>query len=205
MLYLLTMEEYTKDYNSLKTKIETAIKHATSTLEHATTQYIAIKLFSFFLNRDNIRDSDIALLNVFSYFVTSQKAHLYNWGYFTEKIEDFAQTYKESRERFKSIINNVVYLSKENDELLIGKKIRYDDLYSFEIIKNGIGKVEIDMKSLHNLFKSGWVSIQIINKDNALEFSSNYDMKDLIYEKDKEAILLKDYKTTHLYLKGQNE
>ena len=61
------------------------------------------------------------------------------------------------------------------------------------------------MKSLHNLFKSGWVSIQIINKDNALEFSSNYDMKDLIYEKDKEAILLKDYKTTHLYLKGQNE
>ena len=194
MLYVPTMEEYTKEYNSLKTKIEIAIRDAAATFEHAATQYIAVNLFRFFLNRDNIRDTDVALLNVFSYFLTSQKAHLYNLGYFTGKIEIFAQTYKEGRERFKSIIRNVLCLSKENDELLIGKKIHYDNLYSFEIIKNGIGKVEVNIKSLRNLFKNGWVSIQIINKDNALEFSSNYDIS-----------LLKDYKTTRSYLKGENE
>lgn len=115
-----------------------------------------------------------------------------------ERVDDFSKAYKSACERLISISKNALKLSKENKNLLVGKTICYDDVYSFEIDKRGICKVQLDIDSLISVFKNTSVSIRVSDtKRKSLEFSQSYEVMKLneITENDdpQNNALLNDY------------
>ena len=163
---------------------------------HIYDQGIVKDLFNFILERQKLNENELILLKLFSYYVISQKAHLYNIGYFTEKITDFSYVYEKARTRLKSIINNILFLSSQNNGLLTGKTICYDELFSFEINGTIVQYVKINLNLFNNIFKEGPIFIRILN-NGVIEFAGSYKTKELNeivnYEKFEDAPLLKNY------------
>ena len=77
-------------YNKLIAQIKKAIIQENTNNNHIYAQNIVKDLFNFILERQKLNENELILLKLFSYYVVSQKAHLYNIGYFTEKITDFS-------------------------------------------------------------------------------------------------------------------
>ena len=183
-------------YNKLIAQIKKAIIQENMDSNHIYAQNIVKDLFNFILERQKLNENELILLKLFSYYVISQKAHLYNIGYFTEKITDFSQVYETARIRLKSIINNILCLSSQNNGLLTGKTICYDDLYSFEINGTIVQHVKINLNLFNNIFKGGPIFIRILNNE-VIEFAGSYNTKELNeivnYEKFEDAPLLKNY------------
>lgn len=195
-------------YNELIVKMKKAIIQENADNNHIYAQGIVKDLFNFILERQKLNENELILLKLFSYYVVSQKAHLYNIGYFTEKITDFSQVYEKARIRLKSIINNILFLSSQNNGLLTGKTICYDDLYSFEINGTIIQHVKINLKLFNNIFKGGPIFIRILNNE-VIEFASSYNTKELNemvnYEKIEDSPLLKNYINTLACIKRIEE
>ena len=183
-------------YNELIVEMKRAIIQENADNNHIYDQGIVKDLFNFILERQKLNENELILLKLFSYYVISQKAHLYNIGYFTEKITDFSYVYEKARTRLKSIINNILFLSSQNNGLLTGKTICYDELFSFEINGTIVQYVKINLNLFNNIFKEGPIFIRILN-NGVIEFAGSYKTKELNeivnYEKFEDAPLLKNY------------
>lgn len=183
-------------YNELIVEMKRAIIQENADNNHIYAQGIVKDLFNFILERQKLNENELILLKLFSYYVISQKAHLYNIGYFTEKITDFSYVYEKARTRLKSIINNILFLSSQNNGLLTGKTICYDELFSFEINGTIVQYVKINLNLFNNIFKEGPIFIRILD-NGVIEFAGSYKTKELNeivnYEKFEDAPLLKNY------------
>lgn len=183
-------------YNELIVEMKRAIIQENADNNHIYDQGIVKDLFNFILERQKLNENELILLKLFSYYVISQKAHLYNIGYFTEKITDFSYVYEKARTRLKSIINNILFLSSQNNGLLTGKTICYDELFSFEINGTIVQYVKINLNLFNNIFKEGPIFIRILD-NGVIEFAGSYKTKELNeivnYEKFEDAPLLKNY------------
>lgn len=183
-------------YNELIVEMKRAIIQENADNNHIYDQGIVKDLFNFILERQKLNENELILLKLFSYYVISQKAHLYNIGYFTEKITDFSYVYEKARTRLKSIINNILFLSSQNNGLLTGKTICYDELFSFEINGTIVQYVKINLNLFNNIFKEGPIFIRILD-NGVIEFAGSYNTKELNeivnYEKFEDAPLIKNY------------
>lgn len=140
---------------------------------------LLVREFIHLLQKYAWNDEICNVLKLFSFYVSSQKAHLYNIGYFLDKIDSFAKDWNNAHERLYFIVRHILSLEKVNGGLLIKKKICYDDVFSFEINEEGIQKVQFDIHSFFYIFQKGkHFSIRISDmEENKYVFLRNYEMK----------------------------
>lgn len=198
------MTKLTKECNNLielvKNSIEIPDERDRLVLAKAC---IAKEILAFF-QYGTLNDNGKNLLKMFSFYVASQKNHIYNMGYYTEHIENFCETHKKGHERLKTIIENALQISTNSKGVLVGKTICYDNLYSFDIGEKGIQNVHFEIELLGNLFKKSPITIRISStQEKVLEFSRDYDIK-LLNEPTskngvKEWLFLKDYQDMLAY------